>query len=209
MKKYTALLLGMFLVCGLSACSGTSISETADTGQPDMADTGEETNETSDKDVLVIVFSATGNTKEAAGKIAAIENADLYEIIPAQPYTDADLNYNDSGSRATKEQNDASARPEVGNGDIDLSGYSRIYIGYPIWWGQEPRIMDTFVEQHDFYDAEVIPFCTSGSSGIGRSGTDLASLAGTGRWLEGRRFRSGVSEDELRSWIDEINGAEE
>lgn len=204
MKKFVLLLLGMILVSGLSACSGTSTSEAADAGQPDTADTSEET---SGGDVLVIVFSATGNTKEAAEKITAIENADLYEIIPAQPYTEADLNYNDSGSRTTIEQNDASFRPEIGSDDVDLSGYSRIYIGYPIWWGQEPRIMDTFVERYDFSGATVIPFCTSASSGIGSSGTNLASLAGSGIWLEGRRFQSGVSEDELKSWIDEINGA--
>lgn len=158
--------------------------------------------ETSGTDVLVVVFSATGTTKGVAEKIAAIEDADLYEIIPAEPYSDADLNWNDSNSRTTKEQNDSSVRPGIASETIDLSRYSRIYVGYPIWWGEEPRIMDTFVESYDFGDATVIPFCTSGGSGIGRSGKNLAENAGSGNWLDGARHSGSISEDELRSWID-------
>ncbi len=153
------------------------------------------------KRVLVVVFSATGTTSAVAQRIASIENADLYEIKAAQEYTSADLNWHDSGSRATIEQNDKSARPAIGSESISLEGYERIYIGYPIWWGEEPRIMDTFVETYDFGSITMIPFCTSGSSGIGRSGQNLAGLAGSGTWLEGRRFGGGVSEDELRAWI--------
>ena len=158
--------------------------------------------ETSGTNVLVVVFSATGTTKGVAEKIAAIEGADLYEIIPSDPYTDADLDWNDSNSRTTKEQNDSSSRPEIASDAIDLSAYSRIYIGYPIWWGEEPRIMDTFVESHDFGDATVIPFCTSGGSGIGRSGKNLAENAESGNWLDGTRHSGSISEDELRSWIN-------
>ena len=154
------------------------------------------------KDTLVVYFSATGTTRGVAEKIADIEDADLYEILAAKPYTDADLNWSDSDSRTTKEQNDSSVRPEIGSEPIDLSSYSRIYVGYPIWWGEEPRIMDTFVESYDFGDATVIPFCTSSSSGIGRSGKNLADLAGSGNWLDGERFSGSVSEDELRTWIN-------
>lgn len=152
--------------------------------------------------VLVVYFSATGTTKGVAEKIAEIESAELYEIFPEKPYSSEDLNYNDSNSRTSKEQNDDTVRPAIGSESIEMSGYSRIYVGYPIWFGQEPRIMDTFAESNDFGNAEVIPFCTSGSSGIGKSGTDLAKLAGTGNWLEGQRFDGEVSEDDLRSWID-------
>ena len=152
-------------------------------------------------EILVAVFSATGTTKGVAEKIAAIENADLYEIIPAEPYSDADLNYNDRNSRSTKEQNDKSVRPVIGSEPIDLSGYTTIYIGFPIWWGEEPRIMDTFVESYDFTGITLIPFCTSASSGIGRSGSNMESLAGSGTWLAGRRFPGSVSETELQSWI--------
>ena len=154
------------------------------------------------KSVLVVVFSATGTTKGVAEKIAAIENADLYEIKAAKQYTSADLNYNDRNSRTTKEQNDSSVRPEIGSERVSLEGYEKIYIGFPIWWGEEPRIMDTFVESYDFGGITMIPFCTSSSSGIGRSGKNLADNAKSGKWLDGRRFSGSDSEPELRSWID-------
>ncbi len=150
----------------------------------------------------MVVFSATGTTKGVAKKIAAVTGADFYEIIPALVYSDADLNYNDSSSRSTKEQNDKNARPAIGSDTLDLSGYKTIYIGFPIWWGEEPRIMDTFVESYNFDGITLIPFCTSGSSGIGRSGSNMESLAGSGTWLDGIRFSGNVSEDDLKSWID-------
>ncbi|MBO6193610.1 MAG: flavodoxin [Clostridiales bacterium] len=174
-----------------------SISEVA---EPEIAQTED------GSDVLVVVFSQTGHTMGIAQMIAEIEDADLYEIVPAVPYTDEDLNYNDSSSRATAEQNDPSVRPEIGSDPIEISGYTRIYIGYPIWWGQEPRIMDTFAESYDFADATVIPFCTSGSSGIGQSGSNLAAAAGSGNWIEGMRFPSDASEDDVRAWINELPG---
>ena len=152
--------------------------------------------------VLVVYFSATGTTKGVAEKIAGIIGADTYEIKAAQEYTDADLNWNDSNSRSTKEQNDSSARPEIGSEAISLDGYTTIYIGYPIWWGEEPRIMDTFVESYNFDGITLIPFCTSGGSGIGRSGQNLADNAGSGTWLDGKRFGAGATEDEIRSWIE-------
>lgn len=152
--------------------------------------------------VLVVYFSATGTTKGVAEKIAGITGADTYEIKAAQEYTDADLNWNDSNSRSTKEQNDSSVRPEIGSEAVSLDGYTTIYIGYPIWWGEEPRIMDTFVESYSFDGITMIPFCTSSSSGIGRSGQNLADNAGSGTWLDGKRFGAGASEDEIRSWIE-------
>lgn len=157
------------------------------------------------KDTLVVYFSATGTTRAVAEKIAAITNADLYEIKAAQEYTDADLNWHDSSSRTTREQNDKNARPEIGSEAVSLAGYTTIYIGYPIWWGEEPRILDTFVESYDFDGVTLIPFCTSSSSGIGRSGRNLAENAGSGTWLEGKRFGAGASEDELRDWIDSLS----
>lgn len=155
-----------------------------------------------DKDVLVIVFSATGTTKGVAEKIAVITGGDMREIIPTVPYTSADLNYGNSNSRATREQNDSSARPEISE-NISVDGYKTIYIGYPIWWGQAPRIMSTFVESHDFSGMTVIPFCTSGSSDIGQSDDVLANQAGTGNWLQGKRFSGSVTEEQLQKWINE------
>ena len=155
--------------------------------------------------VLVVYFSATGTTRGVAERIAALTGGDLQEILPAQPYTDEDLNYGDSSTRATAEQNDPDARPEIAN-SISLEGYTTLYLGYPIWWGQAPRILSSFVESHDFTGITVIPFCTSGSSDIGGSDDALAAQAGSGTWLQGRRFSGNVSEDALRDWINETGG---
>ena len=154
------------------------------------------------KDVLVVYFSATGTTKDIAEKIAAITDADLYEIKAAQEYTEADLDWNDSNSRTTLEQDDKSVRPEIASDPVSLEGYTTIYIGFPIWWGEEPRIMDTFVESYSFDGITMIPFCTSSSSGIGRSGQNLAENAGSGNWLDGQRFGAGAPETEIQSWIE-------
>ena len=155
-------------------------------------------------DVLVAYFSATGTTKGVAERIASVTGGDLYEIQAADPYTEDDLNYNDDNSRSTKEQNDKSVRPEIGSEEISLEGYTTIYLGFPIWWGEEPRILDTFVEKYSFEGITVIPFCTSGGSGIGKSGPNMEALAGSGSWLQGERFDGNVSEEELQSWIESL-----
>lgn len=149
--------------------------------------------------VLVVYFSATGTTKGVAEQIASVTGADTYEILAAQTYTADDLNWNDQNSRTTLEQNDKSVRPAIGSETISLDGYSTIYIGYPIWWGEEPRIMDTFVESYDFSGKTMIPFCTSGGSGIGASGANLAANAGSGNWLEGARLSSS---SDIAGWIE-------
>ena len=179
-------------------------SEQPQTAEPAVEATAEPTDEPAapHAETLVVVFSATGTTKGVAEKIAKVTGADLYEIIPAEPYTDADLNWNDRNSRSTKEQNDKNARPAIGSETIDLTGYTTIFIGFPIWWGEEPRIMDTFAESYDFTGITLIPFCTSGGSGIGRSGPNMEALAKSGTWLDGKRLSGSVSESELQSWID-------
>lgn len=196
MKKKISVLAAVLLAFGLAACGNNAAQATNDISS-EVTESPEENGGT-----LVVYFSATGTTKGVAEKIAGITGADTYEIKAAQEYTDADLNWNDSSSRSTKEQNDSSARPEIGSDAVSLDGYTTIYIGYPIWWGEEPRIMDTFVESHSFDGITMIPFCTSSSSGIGRSGQNLADNAGTGTWLDGKRFGAGASEDEIRSWIE-------
>ena len=185
------------------AADNASDAGTAD--RTDSADAPADENTDAAGSTLVVVFSATGTTLGVAEKIAAIEGADLYEITAAEPYSSADLNWNDSNSRSTKEQNDKDARPAIGSDPVDLDGVTKIYIGFPIWWGEEPRIMDTFAESYDFDGITMIPFCTSGSSGIGRSGQNLAERAGSGTWLDGKRFSGNVSEADLRSWIEGLN----
>lgn len=157
-----------------------------------------------ENNVLIAYFSATGNTKGVAERIAEITGGDLYEIVPAEPYTSEDLDYGNDQSRTSLEMDDPSARPEIGSETILMEGYDILYIGYPIWHGQAPRILSTFVESYDFDGITVIPFCTSGSSGIGNSDNQLAELAGSGNWLEGERFSSSVSVSTLQAWIDEI-----
>ena len=188
-----------------SASAEPETEQNTEEAFPETETTPETGTDTAHKSVLVVVFSATRTTKGVAEKIAKIENADIYEIKAAQEYTSADLNWNDSSSRSTKEQNDPSSRPEIGSERISLEGYETVYIGFPIWWGEEPRIMDTFVESYDFDGITMIPFCTSSSSGIGRSGKNLAENAKSGNWLEGKRFPGSVSESDLESWIDGLN----
>lgn len=175
-----------------------SVSENKDESQP-----SEDTQKTG-TDVLVVYFSATGTTKGVAEKLADVTGADIYEIIPAEPYTEADLNWHDSDSRTTHEQDDKSVRPGIASDKLSLDGYTTIYVGYPIWWGEEPRIMDTFVESYDFVGKTMIPFCTSGGSGIGSSGDNLKNNAGSGKWLEGARLDSGISESELQDFVNSL-----
>ncbi len=207
MRKIFSILLALCLIIGVTACAGGDSEETANTDNGSETTAAEQTDEAGSNDsnsgnaTLVVYFSATGNTKGVAEKIASITGADIYEIKAAEEYTDADLDWNDSDSRTTHEQNDPSVRPEIGSDPVSLEGYTTVYIGYPIWWGEEPRILDTFVESYDFDGITMIPFCTSSSSGIGRSGKNLADNAGSGNWLEGARFGAGASEDEIRTWI--------
>ena len=134
--------------------------------------------------VLVAVFSASGVTKRVGHEIARISGGDFFEIVPAEKYTNADLNYMNSRSRSSVEMNDPSARPEIANKVSDMDSYDNVIIGFPIWWGVAPRIIETFLESYDFSGKTIIPFCTSGGSGIGMSGKNLESNAGSGKWLE-------------------------
>ena len=154
--------------------------------------------------VMVVYFSATGTTRGVAEKIAALTGGELAEIVPAQPYTAEDLTYNDRSTRATVEQNTADARPEIAN-EISLDGCTTVYLGYPIWWGQAPRILSSFVESHDFTGMTVIPFCTSGGSGAGRTGETLGEQAGMGTFVSSTRLNAGISDAELQKWIDSVN----
>ena len=159
-----------------------------------------ESNQDNDvKDTIVVYFSATGTTKGLSQQLADAIDADIFEIVPMQPYTDADLDYSDDNSRSTLEMNDSSSRPEI-SGQIDnFEQYRNVIIGYPIWWSDAPRIMSTFAETYNFTGKTVLPFCTSGGSGIGSSAKNLEKLAGSGTWLDGQRF---TNADDLISWVE-------
>ena len=150
--------------------------------------------------VAVVCFSETGNTERIAREIAGIVGGDFVKILPEVPYTAADRDYSDSGCRARLEQNDPASRPAIAN-DIDLGGYSTVFLGYPIWFGDSPKIMWTFVETHGLEGKTVVPFCTSGSSGVGSSDDHLEAVSDGGTWLDGKRFPSSASSSEIRSWV--------
>lgn len=152
---------------------------------------------------LVVYFSATGNTESAANYIAQATGGDLFELEPAEPYTDEDLNYNNDNSRVSREHEDESLRNVelVADTVENWDDYDTVFIGYPIWWGIAAWPVDSFVEANDFTGKTVIPFATSASSGLGQSGKLLAELAGTGDWQEGQRFRSSVNEEDIQAWV--------
>lgn len=166
----------------------------------------EESTEGAEGKTLVVYFSATGNTERVAEMIAETTGGDLFELEPADPYTDEDLNYNDENSRVSQEYADESLRNvELVAATMEgFDEYENVFVGYPVWWGIAAWPVNTFIEANDFTGKTVIPFCTSASSGLGESGELLAELAGTGDWLEGMRFRSGASEEDVVAWMESL-----
>lgn len=154
--------------------------------------------------VAVIYFSATGNTKQIARYISDETGAELIEIEPKQEYTSSDLNYNNNDCRANKEQNDDNARPEIKNA-INVDEYDTIYLGYPIWWGTIPKIILTFLDNYDLSGKTVIPFCTSGGTGISQSERDLKAYSKDINWVSGRGFSSSSSKSTVASWVNGLN----
>lgn len=160
----------------------------------------------SDKKLLVAYFSVTKHTKSIAEYISEYTGATLYEIVSETPYTDADINYGDKSSRTSLEQNDPNARPAIASTIEDIEQYDIIYLGYPIWWGEAPKIMYTFLEGAQIkVSTTIIPFCTSASSGMGTSATNLKEAAPSLNWLEGRRFAIGAEKSAVTEWIDSLN----
>ena len=206
MKKIISLFMVLTMVLSLSACStNQSPRESTPEEQPDSsAEAQQPTNEAGK--TLVAYYSATGNTENVANYIATATDGDLFELEPAEPYSDADLNWTDDNSRVVREHDDESLR------DIELvadtvenwDSYDTVFIGYPIWWGIAAWPVNGFIEANDFTGKTVIPFCTSSSSGLGESGELLAEMAGTGDWQEGQRFRSDVSESDVTAWVESL-----
>lgn len=214
-QKFGSLLLAALMILSLAACgnkanntpaqtpSDDTPSESTPAQTPDDTANGEADNATSGGKVLVVYYSASGNTKRAAEDIAEAADGDLFEITPAEPYTSDDLNWTNSDSRVSREHDDESLRDvpltttEVENWD----DYDTVFIGYPIWWGIAAWPVDTFVKNNDFTGKTVIPFATSSSSGMGQSGTLLSEMAGTGDWQDGQRFSSGASQSDVADWV--------
>ena len=184
--------------------------ETEEAQTDTQGDTEESAQETGASDtsgagnVLVVYYSATGNTENVANIIAETTGGDLFALEPVEPYTDEDLNYSDENSRVSREHEDESLRDvELASTTVDnWDSYDTVFIGYPIWWGIAAWPVDSFVENNDFTGKTVIPFATSASSGLGESGQLLAEMAGTGDWQEGMRFRSSVDEADVQEWVN-------
>ena len=223
-KKIAAVLLTCIMAIGLMAGCGASNTnqsasnndshststnqsgnEEADTNSENTTDTTENTS-TGNGKTLVVYYSASGNTKDVAEKIAKITEADLFEIEPVEPYTDDDLDWTDDDSRVSREHDDESLRDvELVSTTVDnWDSYDTVYIGYPIWWGIAAWPVDNFVKENDFTGKTVITFCTAATSGIGDSGNLLEEMTGTGDWKEGERFHGGASESDISSWIDSL-----
>lgn len=186
MKRLFAIILCAALMFGLIGCKSDKIENAGK--------------------VLVVYFSASGNTKTAAELIAAQTNGDLFEIVPKEPYTSEDLNWNDKDSRVCYEHDNPDEREtELESTSVsDWESYDTVFIGYPIWWQIAAWPVDSFVKANDFSDKTVVPFCTSSSSGLGDSGKLLADMAGSGNWLGGHRFASRMSESDVSEWLKEL-----
>lgn len=221
MNKLTVILLSLLMAIGLMACSETTEQTGQSSTQPSTENTSStstaddessvatDSNSTSDNEddslkVLVAYFSATGTTKGVAEHIASGLNAELYEIVPGQPYTSADLDWNDNNSRSTLEMNDPNSRPAISGSVENMEQYDVVFIGYPIWWYDAPRIVSTFMESYDFSNKTIVPFCTSGGSDIGSSASNLEKLTHNAEWLEGQRLNGNNSQDEVMEWVDSL-----
>ena len=156
------------------------------------------------KNILVAVFSAGGVTKKVGKEIARIAGADFYEIVPAEVYTSADLDWMNKKSRSSVEMNDRKSRPAIANRVENMAQYDTVFVGFPVWWYREPSIIDTFAEAYDFGGKTIVPFCTSGGSGIGPSGENLQALTKTAKVLPGARFSGRVSAEELKRWVESL-----
>ena len=219
-KKFFALALSAILLLSLAACGSTrpatvtTVSTTASTtaatteaAQPSEENTeATETTETeaAANKTLVAYYSASGNTRRVAEAIAQAANADLFEIVPTEVYTNEDLNWTNPNSRVSREHDDESLRdvPLTTTEVPDWDSYDTVLLGYPIWWGIAAWPVNNFVKANDFIGKTVIPFATSSSSGMGQSGSLLAEMANGGDWQQGQRFSSGVSSDDVQSWVN-------
>ena len=219
MKKLTSIILLAALALSLAACGSSTPASTpapttapaeaaeapVDTAAEASADTAEAAAPKTGK-VLVVYYSASGNTARVANDIAEAAGADVFEIVPVEPYTSDDLNWTNQNSRVSVEHDNPDARTvELVSTEVpDWGSYTTVFIGYPIWWGIAAWPVDGFIEANDFTGKTVIPFCTSASSGLGESGQLLAEMAGTGNWLEGQRFSSSVSQEDIQAWVESL-----
>ena len=194
MKKFLIVLMSALMIFTLTACGGTEEKNSAtETSTP-----------ATEKKFLVAYFSCTGTTKTLAENAAEVLGADLYEIKPEVAYTAEDLNWRDETTRATVEQRDEKSRPGLADKNANISNYKNIIIAFPIWWGVEPRIIDTFIESYYFSGKTVIPIATSGQSEIGSCADNLKLLAPTANVIQGKSFVKNTAKDEVKKFFDSL-----
>lgn len=200
MKNFLTIILSGIMLMALGGCGNTTDKQIKSTPEPppEVSQIPK-----TDSAAVVIYFSATGTTKALAQTIAGSADMDIYEIVPKIPYTSADLNYN-SDCRANAEQQDDSARPEFEPIDLNLDDYSTIFLGYPIWWGTMPKIINTFLETYDLSDKTIMPFCTSGGSGIETSVSAIKGVCPNADVKDGFRGSSSTDASQLNKWFSEI-----
>lgn len=196
------------LAMTVSACSPTeeSVNTENPTPQPEPDPDPENPDpQPAGSHALVVYFSCTNTTKGIADRIVEVTDAAAWRIEPEEPYTSEDLDYSNSSCRANREQNDPSARPAIKGKCEDIADYDVIFLGYPLWWGKAPKVIFTFLEGHDLTGKTIVPFCTSHSSGIGFSDTDLHQLAPGAEWERGQRFNGNESEETIKNWIESMH----
>lgn len=203
MKRACLCVLSLLLMLGMTACSPTSENE------PETDATAEGEGTTSGSDALVVYFSATGNTESVARTLAQLQSAELYAIVPTEPYTEEDLDYNNESSRANIEQNDENARPQISGTIENIEDYDVIYVGFPIWWGTLLRILCTFFDTYDLSGKTIAPFCTSGSSGIDEAVRMIETLEPDADVREGARIDVDEAESQLNEWLSLIQLSEQ
>lgn len=196
MKKIISVLLTCAMMSAFTACGGDSVSKSG-SEQQDTSKSG-----STGGNSLVVYFSATGNTEAVAETLTEIQGAEIFEIAPEDPYTEEDLDYNNDSSRANAEQNDENSRPAI-SGTIDnIDDYDVIYVGFPIWWGNMPRIMYTFFDTYDFSGKTIAPFCTSGGSGISEAVSSIEELEPDAGITEGLRTSTSEAADDITQWLE-------
>ncbi len=204
MKKCVMIALSLITAVSLMACSNSSGTKfNQKSAKQNQAATSSNENKTS-KDTAVVYFSGTGNTKKVAEKLSEELPADIYEIEPAEVYTSDNLDYNNDSCRANREMDDESARPEIGSDLSAILNYENIYIGYPIWWGTRPRIIQTFLETYDLSGKTIYTFCTSGGSGIEQSVEDLKKDYPELNIAGGYRFTANADSAEIQKGIKKL-----
>ena len=205
MKKILSILLSAIMLVILGACGNASSNNAApkQTVAEPAAPTVSNTSISNESKSIVIYFSATGTTKALAEIIAETADADIFEIVPSEPYMSEDLNYNNDNCRANKEMNDESVRPAIAGSIENIDEYDTIFIGYPIWWETMPRIINTFLDTYDLSDKTIMPFCTSGGSGIETSVSAIRKVEPDADVKDGLRGTSSTSDSQLNEWFSE------